>query len=206
MDNKVVVFDFDKTLTYNDTLFGFFLTATEKNIIYPIKVFLYIFSMILAKLKVLSNKNMKRIGIELFLKGIDKVKFQSLSLDYSKKIKLNKLYHNFDFTSNNEIYIVSSSFTNYLTPLFPKNITVLGSEFIFKEEKILGLSFNCYESFKANILLKKGITKIDILYTDSYSDYSLACISEKIIIVNGDNTYECKNIEKFNSYFGKNKK
>ena len=91
--------------------------------------------MILVKLKVLSNKNMKRIGIELFLKGIDKVKFQSLSLDYSKKIKLNKLYHNFDFTSNNEIYIVSASFTNYLTPLFPKNITVLGSEFIFKEEK-----------------------------------------------------------------------
>ena len=49
-------------------------------------------------------------------------------------------------------------------------------------------------------LTKKGITKIDILYTDSYSDYSLACMSEKIIIVNGDNTYECKNIEKFKEF------
>ena len=206
MDNKVIVFDFDKTLTYTDSLFGFFLTATEKNITYPVKVLLYIFIMVFAKLKVLSNKNMKRIGIALFLKGIDKIQLQLLSIDYSKKIKLNNLYHEFDFMSNDKIYIASASFAGYLRPLFPSNVTILGSQLLFKENKVAGLKENCFKGKKAQILLAKGINTIDVVYTDSYSDFPLACMSEKIIIVNGDNTHECKNIEEFNSYFGKSKK
>ena len=202
--SKVIVFDFDKTLTYSDTLFGFFWSVTKINFFKPFKFLLYFLIMLFAKLKVLSNSNMKRIGIVLFLKGIDKAKLKLLSVDYSRKIKLNKLYHNFDFTSSNEIYIISASFTNYLKPLFQKNVTVLGSEFIFKDDKISGLNTNCYGAIKARILADLGVSQIDVLYTDSYSDLSLALIANNIKIVNGDKIYECKNIEAFKSYFNKN--
>jgi phosphoserine phosphatase len=204
MKSKIIVFDFDKTLSYSDTLFGFFSSASKKNIAHPFKIVIYLFTMVLTKFKVLSNTDLKHIGIILFLKGMNQTQLQSTAINYSKKIQLNRLYREFDFFSKNIIYIVSASFTNYLRPLFPENVKVLGSEILFKKDKITGLSFNCFESNKAKILINKGVTEIDLLYTDSYSDFSLACMAKKIIIIHGDKSYECRNIESFKSYFDKN--
>ena len=203
MKSKIIVFDFDKTLTYSDTLFGFFQFLGKKNYAYPLKVLLYFFVMVLTKLKVFSNTNLKQIGINIFLKGILKQDLNSSAEDYSKTIKLNNLYDEFDFISKNSIYVVSASFTNYLRPLFPKNVTVFGSEFLFKNERIIGLSFNCFGFNKAKILVNNGVNKIDLLYTDSYSDLSLAKIARKIIIISRDKSFECNDIETFKSYFSK---
>lgn len=204
MKPKIIVFDFDKTLSYSDTLFGFFSSAGKKNIAHPFKIIIYLFAMLLAKFKVLSNSNLKHIGIILFLKGMNQTQLQSVAVNYSKKIKLNRLYREFDFLSSNVIYVVSASFVNYLRPLFPENVIVLGSEIHFKNEKILGLSFNCFESKKAKILINKGVEEIDLLYTDSYNDFSLASIAKKIIIIRGDKSYECRDIDSFKHYFNKN--
>ncbi len=206
MKSKIIVFDFDKTLSYSDTLFGFFSSAGKKNIAHPFKIVIYLFTMLLTKFKILSNTYLKNIGIILFLKGMNQTQLQSAALDYSKKIKMNNLYKEFDFLSRDTLYVVSASFTNYLRPLFPNNVNVLGSEFLFKKDKIIGLSFNCFESIKAEILIDKGVNKIDLLYTDSYSDFSLASRSEKIIIINGDMLHVCDNIKEFNAYFGKSNK
>jgi phosphoserine phosphatase len=201
---KIIVFDFDKTLTYSDTLFGFFTSASRKNCTYPLKIIIYFIAMILTKLKILCNKDLKHIGIILFLKGINQTQLQSVAVNYSKKIKLNKLYTDFDFFSNNIIYIVSASFSNYIRPLFPENIKVFGSEILLKNDKVTGLSFNCFESNKSKTLIKKGVNEIDILFTDSYSDYSLAKMAKKIIIIHGDKSHECNSFLSFKSYFGKN--
>lgn len=206
MNTTIIVFDFDKTLSYSDTLFGFFSSASKKNITYPLKVFIYVFTMVLTKYKVLSNTELKRVGIALFLKGMSQSQLKIEALNYSKKIKLNTLYNEFDFLSKDTIYIVSASFVDYLRPLFPSNVRVLGSKLMFQEETVVGLKENCFKAKKVDVLSKEGIEIIDVTYTDSYSDFSLAAISKKIIIVNGDKMHECENIEKFNSYFGKNKK
>ena len=66
------------------------------------------------------------------------------------------------------------------------------------------MKYNCFELEKARILINRGITKIDLTYTDSFSDFSLACLSKTIIIVEGDKTFECDNIQDFKSYFNKN--
>jgi len=47
----IVVYDFDKTLTYKDTLFGFFLEFSKN----PLKIVSYISLMILAKFGFISN-------------------------------------------------------------------------------------------------------------------------------------------------------
>ena len=206
MKSKIIVFDFDKTLSYSDTLFGFLSSASKKNIAHPFKIIIYAFIMVLTKLKFLSNTELKHIGIILFLKGMHQSQLQSVALDYSKRIKMNTLYKEFDFLSRDTLYVISASFTEYLRPLFPSNVNVVGSEFLFQDGKIIGLKTNCFKSKKSEILAKKGVKSIDLTYTDSYSDFPLACMSEKIIIVNGDNTHECKNIEEFNSYFRKIKK
>ena len=68
MKSKIIVFDFDKTLSYSDTLFGFFSSAGKKNIAHPFKIVIYLFTMLLTKFKILSNTYMKNIGIILFLR------------------------------------------------------------------------------------------------------------------------------------------
>lgn len=203
MNTTIIVFDFDKTLSYSDTLFGFFSSASKKNITYPFKVFIYVFTMILAKFKVLSNTELKRVGIALFLKGMSQSQLKVEALNYSKKIKLNTLYKEFDFLSKDTIYIVSASFIDYLRPLFPSNVRVLGSQLMFQEETVVGLKENCFKAKKVDALSKEGVEVIDVTYTDSYSDVSLAAISKKTIIVNGDKMHECENTSAFNAYFNK---
>lgn len=198
---KVIVFDFDKTLTYRDTLFDFFRFVTHKNSTYWFRVLFFIFSIFLTKIGVITNSNLKDFGIFIFLKGISKDDLTSKSKQYSKKIILNKLYSNFNFKSKNQIYIITASFVDYIIPLFPRNVKIFGSKFKFKKNKIFALDFNCFKSNKKETLIRNGINEIDVFYTDSFNDISLAKFSKKIIVVKGDNLHECKNIEEFKSYF-----
>lgn len=57
------------------------------------------------------------------------------------------------------------------------------------------LTFNIEEWFR--------IERIDILYTDSYSDHAFAKIANRTIIANGNNQTICDNIDKFKRYFNK---
>lgn len=157
--------------------------------------------MIAAKLKLLSNTKLKKLGVYIFLSGINEDRLNLLAENYSKKINFNKLYYNYNFDSNNDIYVVSASFQNYIEPCFPVNIKVFGSELSIKNKKVRGLKLNCYKSKKAELLNQEKVTKIDILYTDSFSDYPLAKMAKKIIIIDGDKDYTCNNINSFKSYF-----
>ena len=80
---------------------------------------------------------------------------------------------------------------------------VFGSKFISVKGIISEFSFNCYSTNKNYILQKNGVNSIRTLYTDSYSDVSLARISKQIVIVNNDKLIKCKDINEFNLYFNK---
>jgi len=202
MRKKIIVFDFDKTLTYKDTLIGYYIFVSNKNFLFIFKMLIYLFYMVLAKLKFVSNDKLKMKGVNLFLKGQNIIKIKQKSIEYSEKIILNKLYFNYDFNNLNErILIVSASFQDYIYPLFPKNVEIIGSKLNIKDNKVIHLDLNCYSERKVETLKNKGIVEIDVLYTDSISDLPLANISSSSNVVLGDNYKKCININEFKNCF-----
>jgi len=197
---EIVVYDFDKTLTYKDTLFGFFKAVSKKNIFYPLKVSIYFFFMIIAKLKLISNTTLKSVGVNLFLKGLDKTFIQTKSKEYSKTVKTNKIYKQL-IDKNKSAYIITGSFKEYIQPLFPKNIKIISSKLDFKDNKVDKLNFNCYKENKIDALKQNGIESIDIFYTDSMADLEVAKISKKIFIVKKDDIIKVENIKEFCNFF-----
>ena len=203
VENNIIVFDFDKTLTYNDTLFGFFIHSCKTNILFPFKVTFYFAIMILAKINLISNYKLKQLGILIFLKDQSPSFVSRLSDSYKRKIKFNKLFYQYNFNQSQKLYVVTASFEEYIQNIFPTTVTIVGSQIQYKSEVVSGLKFNCYNNNKIDALAKAGVFKIKELYTDSYSDFPLANISDKIVIVSGDNLHVCNNIKEFNTYFGK---
>jgi len=78
---------------------------------------------------------------------------------------------------------------------------IIGTTFISKNGIAEEFKFNCYSVSKNLILRDNGINNIAYFYTDSYSDKSLAEISNEIVIVNKDKLIKCKDINDFNLYF-----
>ena len=68
----IIVFDFDKTLTFKDTLFGFYKIVNKNSSIFLIKRLLLLIGAFLYKFKIIDNDSLKSFGIFLFLKGKDK--------------------------------------------------------------------------------------------------------------------------------------
>ncbi len=200
---QVVVYDFDKTLTYKDTLLGFFRFAAKKDLCYQCKWLIYFFGMISAKLGFISNDMLKNIGIKMFLKTLDKNDIEEKFANYYKTIRFNKVFKELAYNDDIDHYIVSASFKEYLQPIFPDFVTILGSEVKYIDTKAYELGYNCYKENKVSCLKKLQVNKIDILYTDSYSDYALAKMSDKIIVVNGDVETVCNSINEFKRYFNK---
>ena len=204
MKNDIVVFDFDKTLTYRDTLLDFYIHVSKKNFKFPIKLSYYIGLMVLFKLKIISNDCLKIKGFNLFLKGLDDNYIENKAKNFASKIEFNDLYKTFNFNKKDKkIIIVSASYEIYLKYIFSKNVKVFGSKFVSIDGIAAEFSFNCYSNNKNSILKKNGLNLITSLYTDSYYDISLAKISKQIIIVNNDKLIKCKDINEFNLYFNK---
>ena len=200
---KIIVYDFDKTLTYEDTLFGFFRFSSDKNIWYPFKLIIYVVCMVLTKFNLIRNESLKLAGVRIFLKKIDSNMLCVRSNSYHKKIKFNKMYKQLSFDQDVDYIIVSASFEDYLRPIFPDFVRIVGSQLAFNQRNGFSLEVNCYGHEKVKALIEQGVNYIDILYTDSYSDLPLAQIAKKIMIVDKDNIFPCKNINEFKTHFKK---
>ena len=202
MRKKIVVFDFDKTLTYRDTLIGFFIIVGKNDFFFILKLFIYLFYMVLTKIKFISNDMLKTKGVSLFLKGRDVQTIKQKAIEYSEKILFNELFFSYDFNkSNDKIIIISASLQDYLLPLFPESVEVIGSKLKIEKGKVIALGSNCYSERKVDVLKDIGILEIDILYTDSLSDLPLANISSSITVVSGNNYKKCINIGEFKNCF-----
>ncbi len=194
---KIVVYDFDKTLTREDTLLGFFRHSAKNESFYFIKLPLYLFCMVLAKIKFIDNTALKKIGVRLFLYGMSKEFLEQKARSYKDKIVFNDLYHDLEYKKDIQYFIISASFEEYIKPIFPDFVTVIGSKLDYERDIVKGLSFNCYKDVKKEALRKLGIEKIALLFTDSYSDLALATISDKTIVVNREKLIECDSVELF---------
>lgn len=181
-----VVFDFDKTLTDIDTLFGFYRTVAGSDLLFLSKRAVLIASAILYKSGVIKNNTLKRIGIFLFLKGRSRKELEAAAHKYSKEIELNDIYFNHYKKTEGEKWVVSASPEIYLKHILGSD-RVAGTTFTYRDEKVEGLDVNMFGWEKRMFLNKKGIHHISEFYTDSLTDKPLIDIAQKVYIVeNGE--------------------
>lgn len=180
------VFDFDKTLTYKDTLLGFYLEVIFIN--NKIKITLlpiYFIFMIFHKYKIISNECLKKTGVNLFLKNISIIELEKIATKYSRKVKLNNLYTKSKNVKNK--IILTGSFEIYVKKILEPEYKVYGSKLIFLNDKVQGLKFNMYGENKL-IFFNKNFTNesIEEFYTDSITDLPIMKIANKNYFVKGD--------------------
>jgi len=188
----LVVFDFDKTLTKKDTLFGFYREVDGKNPFFLFKHLILLSAAVLFKFRFINNDRLKKTGVRLFLMGKSRKKIMAAAQSYSKKIELNKIYReHYSNLAKEEKVILSASLEEYLKFLFPGE-QVYASTLNYSNDRVKGLTRNLYGDRKKRLLNSFGIDKIICLYTDSYMDEPLMRISEKVFLVKEDRKIRIK--------------
>lgn len=180
--NPVVVFDFDKTLTYRDTIMDFYRYCNPDGLI-PVKTLRLMFWAVLYKFRLISNDKLKQKGTRIFLSGIDEQELKKKGEAFSKRIVMNDIYENYFIRKYPEAIIASASYSIYLRHLFqPENI--IGTELAWdNKNRACGVLFNAYGSHKVEKLRERGINKINILFTDSFSDRPLMELADQVYLV-----------------------
>lgn len=196
MNKPVVAFDFDKTLTNRDTIFGFYSVVDEANFVFKVKRLILVLVALIYKVGFISNDRLKQFGVILFLKNLSEELVEMKAKEYARKIEINQIYYqHYQKIPKDKRIIITASFENYVRNLFPDEL-VIGSKLAFKKKKVIGLERNMFGEAKKRYLVEKGIDEIECLYTDSYSDAPLMEISKKVRLVkNGQiiNTFKREN-------------
>jgi phosphoserine phosphatase len=194
MKKNVIVFDFDKTLTDRDTLFGFYRIVAGSDRLFLLKRIVLLVAGVLYKAGLIKNNTLKRLGIFLFLKGRPRSELEVAAKSYAQQIELNDIYYNHYDKVEGEKWIVSASPEIYLRYLFTAE-NVAGTTFTYSGGNVKGLGVNMFGWEKKKYLNEKGIYHISELYTDSMTDKPLMDIAEKVFLVKDGNinTYKDKN-------------
>lgn len=199
---RYIIFDFDKTLTYEDTFIPFLIFCNKKNVVFFLKYIIFILLFILHKFGFFSNLKIKRIGVRLFLSPLNKELIEEKAERFKDSISLNNIYSE-DYkthirSKDNKVLIVSASLKIYLKSLFP-SASIIGTELKFdNSNKVVGLKNHCYKGNKIKELKERyQIDKIDIFYTDSISDIELVKISRQVYVVKGDRKIKCQTTDSF---------
>ncbi len=183
-------FDFDKTLTKKDTLFGFYKAVHGGGWRFESKRLALLAFAVLYKLKVLSNTGLKKAGVWLFLKGTTQETIASCAERYAQSVEWNALYHNhFLRLPASERVVVSASLEEYLLPLFPDNL-VFGSQLRYRNGRVAGLQRNLYGAAKVALLKQQGLDSFEAVYSDSMVDTPLFSLGKKTFRVEGDRVTE----------------
>lgn len=193
----MIVFDFDKTLTNKDTLFGFYKEVGGNSPFYALKRTLLILFGVAFKLNLLNNNQLKVLGVRLFLQGKSKEIIQKAAEVYARKIELNTIFMKEYLESPKDTrLIISASFEEYLKILLVDE-KILASQLEYKSGLVSGMKLNLFGREKKVALKEMGVNKIDILYTDSYSDKPLMSIATKVYLIRNG----CKKVIKGNDQF-----
>ena len=202
--SRIVVYDFDKTLTSDDTLFGFFRHAAPKGVLYGPKLLLYIAAMAAAKWGIVENTRLKAWGVRLFLYGMEEERYLERSRSYARRIRCNDLCIRLRHEEEpEESLVVTASFVPYVSACMQEKMPVIGSDVQIEKGRVVALAYNCYGEEKARRLRAQGIERIARLYTDSYSDAALAKMAEEIYVVSDGHIEACPDFEAFRRYFGR---
>lgn len=186
----MVAFDFDKTLTKKDTLFGFYKAAHGSGWLFEVKRTVLLGFAAAYKLKLLSNTALKQAGIWLFLRGKGKREIEEVAKEYARTVEWNAVYRDhFLIQPEGQRVVVSASFEEYLRPLFPDTV-FFGSKLRYNKGRVAGLERNLYGKTKVEVLQECGYHSFEAVYSDSKVDTPLFGLGEKAYLVQGDQVTE----------------
>lgn len=171
--NKIVVFDFDGTLSYEDSLTELFLQEM-KGIKFAYRIY-YFALKILAKLCIISVKIEKTLMIKLLFNS-DVNKFKMACETQAYNFKLNPIFSRIqDYLNNGDrVIILSASSIFFLEKVFERmNVEIVGTTINSNGNKFL--SIDCHPFYKEKVIciLSMGISLIDEMYYDSKWDECL---------------------------------
>jgi phosphoserine phosphatase len=183
---KTVVFDFDKTLTNYDTMAALVFFEIKKKKYKILYLLFYALLRALSKIGFISVKEEKELAIKYVLTS-DYRTFELLCSSFIKTIEFNDIVYilNAEKARGNRVIVISASPEAYLCKMFPE-IEVIGTNFHINGNKIVSINQHPYGQKKKDILIKKGIVNIDMLYYDSKSDeYMIPLCKSWVQIKNG---------------------
>jgi len=178
----MIVFDFDKTLTYRDTTLPFlaFGLSPIKSIHCHLR---YYALALLVKCQCYSVMSLKQRMINWRFKSYDFKTWNSHCKDFSATIKTNALYRQINWNEEN-LVVASASFKDVLIHLFPSSVLVIGSEVAIGNQ--INITKHAMGKQKAGLLRDAGIESFDRLYTDSLADLPLMKMASEVVWVKGD--------------------
>ena len=179
------VYDFDKTLTYDDTtmMFVFYCCNTLKQ--RNIKKLLIVIFAVFHKLRVLSNSKFKSLLYGVVFKGKKKQAIIDISKAFVEENDdiFNSLGQRVRANLEKQDYIVTASPEVYVQMYF-SNMIVIGTRFRFDADEVFnGLEVNCFGKRKVIALKNVGVSEIEEFFTDSFSDRPVMKISKSVFLV-----------------------
>ena len=194
--SKIVVYDFDGTLSYGDSMEELF-NSQMKGLKSLFRCYYY-FLKILSKLKLSTVKKEKEQMIKLLFQS-DEQKFRTAcelqAQGYKVSPIMNKLKK--DVAEGHRVIVLSASSIFFLNYMFKgEDVELMGTTFNCKGGKIQGINQHPFYHEKVDTLAKKGIMVVDETYFDSRWDECLKPMCRKwykvkngIIIESGCNVY-----------------
>ena len=170
---KIVVYDFDGTLSYGDSIEELFNSEMR-----GVKVFYrlyYYFLKVLSKLKMSTVKKEKEKMIKLLFHS-DETAFREACENQAVGYNLSEVYARLmtDVDKGNRVIVLSASSEYFLKSIFEGlDVEILGTTFKCEEGKILGIDRHPFWHEKVDTLIEKGIAEVDEAYFDSKWDECL---------------------------------
>ena len=177
--NKIALFDFDGTITTDDSLLKFIrFVVGDRRFLLGLVVLSPM--LVLYKLKLIPNYKAKQYMLSWFFKGMSKDAFLKVANEYSlvhiDKILRPKAIEKINWHKNqgHKVVVVSASIECWLRPWCEKNgLELIATKLEIKDDIVTGklLSKNCYGVEKVN-RIKEIYNLKDFEYIYSYGDSS----------------------------------
>lgn len=193
--SKVVVYDFDGTLSYGDSMEELF--NSEMKGIKSLYRCYYYFLKVLSKLKLSTVKREKEKMIKLLFHSDEKA-FCEACVEQAKNYKFSPIMENLknDLFLGNRVIVLSASSEYFLKTVFSgKDVEILGTTFNCEDGRIKCIKQHPFYHEKVETLVGCGVTVVDETYYDSKWDECLktmCCVWHKVKngIVVESGTYE----------------
>ena len=193
LDNKVLVFDFDGTLTTRDTLIAFIRFA--RGTAWLVWCLLLLLPrLVLMKMGLVDNGLTKQRLFAMCFKGMATADFDDQCRRFAATIGWNvRRQETWDVMEKAlaegwAVYVVSASVDNWVSPFFPEPVTVVGTRVESVDGRLTGrfLTPNCYGAEKER-RLKEVLPALDsdrahyyiIAYGDSRGDKEMLAYADE---------------------------
>lgn len=185
----VVVFDFDKTLTYKDSLAELFKKYSNS-----FTWICYFLLRVSSKIGLISIIREKLVMIKILF-GADDARFKAACIKQASQIRLTPILDILKqhLLNKDRVILLSASAKYLLEEVFKdSDIEIIGTEFLVEEGKILEVIQHPFGEEKLVILKRNNIIEVDDEYFDSHHDECLKSIAKNWHRVKNGVVVECK--------------